>query len=752
MATDSARGNSSSSSPELPLLESPVLTLPEYVEHTPAGEKKYLRSFEDPHCKTYNPVAEKSGFFNPGFAADEKVREEGSFVIPVPPPNVTGALHMGHALGNSLQDILIRWSRMQGKTTLWVPGCGHAGIATQTVVEKMLWRREKKTRHHLGREEFIGKVWEWKAEYHERINNTFEKMGSSLDWSREAFTMDGPRQAAVTEQFVSFHDEGIIYRANRLVNWCTALNTALSNLEVINRELTGRTLLEVPGYEKKIELGVIVHFKYPIEGSDETIEVDLRYKHLVGKTAIHPFLPGRKLPIVADKYYMDKEFGTGAVKLTPGHDSNDFHLGKQHDLEFISILTDNDLMNENTGPCKGLKRFDVRYKIQDDLKKLGLYVDKRDNHMRVPLCERSGDVIEPILKPQWWMRMRERTNEAVKVVKASEIRIRPESAEKSFYRWMENIQDWCISRQLWWGHRILSYFARFEGGAGNIPEDTLYFSGRTQEEAETADLERLFPTSLLETGWDILFFWVARMIMLGLKLTGQVPFREVYCHGLIRDSKGRKMSKSLGNVIDPFDLDELPRKAPVKRTAFPQGIPEYSAWPPIRLGEGDINFDIKVMHAYRRFANMIWQASKIRVCMEGSNWPSFWILHKLNEALAGREFMKVANTVYGYWYNQLCDVFIENSKARVSTLQTLYSALEAALLLIHPFMPFVTEELWQRLPRRPGDETESIILAKYPIYQKELDSPDAQAACELVLSSSKGIRSLMAEYALDQAA
>ncbi|KAL8297487.1 hypothetical protein RB597_006538 [Gaeumannomyces tritici] len=849
--------------------------LPPYENDTPPGEKKRIRPFSDPHYTAYNPVAveaawyewwEKEGFFKPEFNKDGKVKDEGSFVIVHPPPNVTGALHMGHALGDSLQDLMIRWNRMRGKTTLWLPGCDHAGIATQTVVENMLWRREQKTRHDLGRPKFIEKVWDWKDEYHQRINNALRKMGGSFDWSREAFTMDANLTAAVSETFVKLHEEGIIYRANRLVNWCTKLNTALSNLEVVNKEISGRTLLDVPGYAKKVEFGVIVYFKYPLEDSNDHVTVattrietmlgdtgiavhpdDARYKHLVGKNAVHPFIPDRKLPIVADPS-VEMEFGTGAVKLTPAHDPNDFAMGQTHKLQFINILTDDGLMNENTGPYQGQKRFDVRYTIQDDLKKAGLYVDKKDNPMTLPMCERSKDIIEPFLKPQWWVRMKEMAADAVEAVKDGRIKIKPQSSEKSFYYWMGSINDWCISRQLWWGHQCPVYFAEVEGAEdGDRSDNNLWFAGRTEEEAEEKakkalagkkfklvrdedvldtwfsaglwpfstlgwpnnsadDLQKLYPTSVLETGWDILFFWIARMAMLGIKMTGQVPFNEVYCHSLVRDSEGRKMSKSLGNVIDPLDvisgikLDNLHAKlltgnlAPAEvekatkyqKQAFPAGIPECGA-DALRFcminyttGGGDINFDIKVMHAFRRFSNKIWQASKY-VLGKLENYPDFvprearklggreslaelWILHKMNQATRGinnafadREFMKSSQLVYAYWYGQLCDVFIENSKTLLqdgsaeeqeSAMQTLYSTLETALLLIHPFMPFVTEELWQRLPRRKGDTTRSIVIASYPQYDEALENPSAEAAYELVLDCSKGIRSLMAEYAL----
>ncbi|KAH1522668.1 Valine--tRNA ligase, mitochondrial [Aspergillus fumigatus] len=833
------------------------------------SEKKANKIEKEKTTDAYDPKAIESGryewweerdLFKPEFGPDGKVKPEGYFVIPIPPPNVTGSLHMGHALTNALQDTMIRWERMKGKTTLWLPGMDHAGISTQSVVEKMLWKKEKKTRHDLGREEFTKRVWAWKDEYHANIKNALRRVGGSFDWSREAFTMDPNLSAAVTETFVRLHEEGIIYRANRLVNWCVALNTSLSNLEVENKEVEGRTLLDVPGYDKKIEFGVLTHFCYEIDGTKERIEIattrpetmigdtgiavhpdDKRYQHLIGKFARHPFVD-RLMPIVADTD-VDPEFGTGAVKITPAHDFNDFNRGKAHNLEFISVLNDDGTFNKNGGPFVGMKRFDARYKVIEMLKEKGLYVKWENNPMKIPRCAKSNDVIEPILKPQWWMKMQDLAEPAIKAVENGEIVIKPESAEKNYFRWMRSINDWCLSRQLWWGHQAPAYFVKIEGEDGDDSDGNLWVTGRTEEEArkkaeakfpgktfslvrdpdvldtwfssglwpfstlgwprQTHDLENLYPTSVLETGWDILFFWVARMIMLGIKLTGKVPFKEVYCHSLIRDSEGRKMSKSLGNVIDPLDVmegielqalhaklltgnlaeKEVATATKYQKKAFPKGIPECGA-DALRFalvsyttGGGDIAFDIQVIHGYRRFCNKIYQATKFVLGRLGDDFKPLpapsktgreslserWILHKfntaakeVNEALAQREFSVAASTTYQYWYGQLCDIFIENSKyllapevpaeVQESAKQTLYTALEGALTLIHPIMPFVTEHLWQRLPRRPGDKTISIMKARYPQYNPEFNDPEAETAYELILNTSKAIRSILAQY------
>ena len=764
---------------------------------------------------------------------------------------------------------------MRGLTTLWLPGCDHASISTQSVVEKMLWRREKKTKHDLGRQKFNETVMDWKEEYHQKINDAVRRMGASLDWSREAFTMDENHTIATIEHFVRLHEEGVIYRACRLVNWCTRLNTGLSNLEVDNIELDGKMLLDVPGYDQKVEFGVMTYFRYEVDGSNETIDIattrpetilgdtgiavspaDTRWHHLVGKNARHPFIP-RLLPIFTDEH-VDESKGTGAVKITPAHDFHDFEVGKRHNLEFVNILNDDGTMNHNAGDFQGVRRFEVRRQIIDALKAKNLYIRSEDNPMTIPLCQKSKDIIEPRLKPQWWMKMRGMADTAIKAVKDGKITIRPESTERDFYRWLENVHDWCISRQLWWGHQIPAYFVDIEGEPRDEGDGERWVAGRTQEEAiikakirwpgktfkldrdpdildtwftsglwpfstlgwpkNTSDMDSFYPMSLLETGWDILFFWVARMIMLGIKLTGQVPFREVYCHSLVRDSEGRKMSKSLGNVIDPLDvmegiaLDKLHEKLKFgnldqkemakamqfQKNSFPDGIPECGAdalrfslinyttggklWPSAfrhhgltRTG-GDINFDIKVMHGYRKFCNKIYQATKYVLGKLPNDFKplptatktgneslsELWILHKstiaaseINAALGAREFSKASSASYQYWYTNLCDVYIENSKSIIqdgssveqhSAQQTLYTALEDGLKMIHPFMPFISEELWQRLPRRPGDKCPSIVKAAYPQYNKELDDPVSEQAYELILAVSKAVRSLAAEY------
>ncbi|KAK9477063.1 tRNA synthetases class I-domain-containing protein [Lipomyces japonicus] len=851
--------------------------IPEYVELTPAGEKKILQDFNGPQFKAYNPAIVESawydwwvkeGFFEPELTEDGQIKPEGVFSIPAPPPNVTGVLHIGHALTVALQDALVRWERMRGKTVLYLPGFDHAGISTQSVVEKMLWKRNQQTRHDLGREKFVELVWDWKDEYYARIKGQSQKLGASYDWTREAFTLDPKLSRAVRTNFITLFEDGTIYRDNRLVNWCVTLNTTLSNLEVENKDIKGRTLLPVPGYDEPVEFGVITSFAYPVEDSDEKLVVattrpetlfgdtavavhpeDARYKHLHGKHVVHPFLKTR-IPIITDAEAVDMEFGTGAVKITPAHDPNDYATGKRHDLEFINILNDNGTLNENCGEWQGLKRFDARKIVIEKLQEWGLFVESKDNEMTIPLCVKSSDVIEPIMKPQWWVKQKDMAEAALAAVKNGSVALNPEGTfNAEFFYWLEHMQDWCISRQLWWGHRCPVYFVNIEGETQDPVDSKWWVAGNDEEEArakavakfpgkiftlewdedvldtwfssglwpfstlgwpdvDSNDYKLFYPMSLLETGWDIMFFWVARMIMLGIKLTGSVPFKEIYLHSLVRDAQGRKMSKSLGNVIDPLDVTtgialetlharlregnldarEIKRAEEGQTLSFPNGIPECGtdamrfALCAYTTGGRDINLDILRVEGYRKFCNKIYQATKFALLRLGEDYVppekieitgkeslvEKWILHRFNEAskalnknLQDRDFLNATGAVYTYWYNEFCDVYIENSKflilegtaeEQASARNTLYTCLDGALKLIHPFMPYLTEELWQRIPRRPNDTTRTITRAKYPAYIAELDNAEAEQAYSLVLDISKTTRSLAVQYNISKGA
>ncbi|CAG8744332.1 12511_t:CDS:10, partial [Gigaspora margarita] len=836
----------------------------EFIDKTPVGEKKgtiFVTFFNmsKPMASSYNPKAvesawyawwEKQGFFKPEFAADGKPKSDGLFVVPAPPPNVTGSLHIGHALTVTIQDTLIRWNRMLGKTVLFNPGMDHAGISTQSVVEKKLWTENQQTRHDLGREKFIEEVWKWKNLYGDRIQNQLKRLGGSYDWDRSVFTMDQKLSNAVMETFCRLQEEGIIYRATRLINWCVRLNTALSNLEVENKELTGRTLVTVPGYDEKVEFGVLTSFGYPIENSDEKIIVattrpetmlgdtavaihpqDERYKHLHGKFVIHPF-NGRRIPIVLDDIAVDMSFGTGAVKITPAHDFNDYEVGKRHNLEFINIFNDDGTLNQNAGQFQGMKRFHARKSVVDALKEKDLFIGTQENPMTIPLCAKSGDVIEPILKPQWWVSCTDMANEAMKAVTDGKLRIYPKTSEKDWFRWLGSIQDWCISRQLWWGHRVPAYFIKIANKTQDSSDGTYWVSGRNMDEANekakkrfpnieftleqdpdvldtwfssglwpfsifgwpemTDDLVNFYPTSLLETGWDILFFWVARMVMLGIKLTGQVPFSEVFCHAMIRDAHGRKMSKSLGNVIDPVDviqgisleslhaklyegnLDkrEIEKAKTGQKADYPNGIPECGT-DALRFALGaytstgrDINLDILRVEGYRKFCNKLWNATRFALIKLGTDFKprpdanvtgkeslvELWTLHKLNQAIIDtnkalheRNFMN-ATTAELIKPLTADNSISSNAECKRSAEDTLYTCLEAGLKLLHPLMPFVTEELYQRLPRRPGDDNPTIIRAKYPLEIPEYHNPHAEEQFDLVFSVVKAARSLIVEY------
>lgn len=804
---------------------------------TPKGEKKDMSQEMSP---AYEPIEveegwyhwwEKRGFFTPCAKTSKDTKESSRFIIVIPPPNVTGTLHLGHALNNAIMDTLTRWHRMCGHVTLFVPGTDHAGIATQSIVERMLLKNEKLTRHDLGREEFLKRVWDWKHKNGNTICHQLRRIASSVDWTRETFTMDKKLSRAVQEAFVRFHEDGLIYRANRLVNWCPHLQTALSDIEVDHRDIEGKEYLRVPGYDGTVEVGVLCEFKYMVKGSDEFVTVattrletmlgdtavavhpkDARYTDMVGKELVHPFFHDRKMVIIADEM-VDMGFGTGCVKITPAHDPNDFNCGKRHDLESINILDENGNIGENGGEYCGQHRFRARVTVEEALKKRNLFVGKKPNKMRLGLCSRSKDIIEPFLKPQWWMNCKDLAKQSVDALRQGELKIIPDIYHHEWYYWLENIQEWCISRQLWWGHRIPAYRITDPVQEG---DEEVWVAARCHEEAvekakaklgidkvtveqdedvldtwfssgifpfsvfgwpdETEDFQAFFPTSLLETGHDILFFWVARMVMMSYGLLGKLPFHTVYLHAMVRDHLGRKMSKSLGNIIDPLDIvqgislenlharlrtgnlaeSEIERAQAGQKKEFPDGIPECGS-DGLRFGllaytsQGrSVNADINRLQNYRFFCNKIWQATRFGLRYFGDDykfkgsldpaapykWEDLWMLSKLsacaeksNTALAAYEFSSATTAVHSFFYHELCDVYLELLKPRMYDDSTtdevvqskqvardvLYTCLDWSLRLMHPMLPYITEELYHRLPPSPT-KRESICIAPYPTH------------------------------------
>ncbi|WP_316348028.1 valine--tRNA ligase [Desulfuromonas acetoxidans] len=725
---------------------------------------------------------EENGYFH----ADEN-SDKPPYSIVIPPPNVTGVLHMGHALNNTMQDILARWKRMTGHEVLWMPGTDHAGIATQNVVEKQL-ASEDKDRHDVGRDAFIERVWQWREESGGQIINQLKRLGASCDWQRERFTMDDGLSKAVREVFVSLYEEGLIYRDNRLINWCPRCHTALSDLEV----------------EHDDKKGNLWHLRYPVKGTDQVLVVattrpetmlgdtavavhpeDERYADLVGKMIELP-LTGREIPIIADDY-VDKEFGSGAVKITPAHDFNDFEMGKRHNLENINILDESGFINENGGAYQGMERYAAREKVVADLDALGL-LEKIDEHLNsVGECYRCKTVIEPYMSLQWYVDVQPLAKEAIKAVESGQTRIVPAQWEKTYYEWMYNIQDWCISRQIWWGHRIPAWFCDDCGEitvsrddatccakcqSTNIHQetdvlDTWFSSGlwpfSTMGWPEKTDaLNKFYPTSCLITGFDILFFWVARMMMMGLKFMGEVPFKDVYIHALVRDAQGQKMSKSKGNVIDPLTvIDEF------GTDAFRFTLTAFAA-------QGrDVKLSTERIGGYRNFCNKLWNASRFTLMnLEGfepvdtPNWDELslsmadrWILTRLtevekeaNKALEEYRFNEAASTLYTFTWHEFCDWYIElikgalygdDAAAKLSAQTVVYTVLERLLRLLHPITPFITEEIWQNLPgTRP---VASIMLADYPQGQGLLQDEDATAKMEQVMEVVRSIRNIRGE-------
>lgn len=738
----------------------------------------------EPLSDRYNPAEvegrtykwwEESGYFK---AQDLSTKPPFSVILP--PPNVTGFLHIGHALDHTIQDLLVRWKRMSGFNALWLPGTDHAGIATQSVVEKEL-KKEGVTRHQLGREKFVEKIWDWKHQYGNRIYSQMRRLGDSCDWDRAVFTLDDGVSKAVRKVFVSLHQKGSIYRGQRLVNWSGPLETAISDLEVEHKQIKG----------------ALYHIQYPLEDGSGFLTVattrpetllgdsavcvhpeDERYKKLIGKSVILPLLK-RKIPIIADTY-VDLEFGSGVVKITPAHDFNDYKIGKTHKLEFINLLTTKCEMNENAGPYQGLKVAEARKKIVEDLKNENLLLKEEPYMHSVGHCSRSGAVVEPFLSEQWFVKMEGLATPAKRVVENGTLRFEPESWTKVYLHWLNGIEDWCISRQLWWGHRIPVWYCE-DCGHQNVSEtdptacekcqssklrqdedvlDTWFSSAlwpfSTMGWPNETEMQKTFyPTSYLVTGHDIIFFWVARMVMMGLEFKRDVPFRTVYVHGLVRDSQGRKMSKSLGNSVDPVDMIE---KYGTDALRFTFLAHLYSG--------KDLKFSEQRLEGYRNFMNKIWNATRfalsnlqdfkvpeagIKELPSKANISVFdqWIIYKLaettklvQEALETDRYSDAANALYQFIWNQFCDWYIEFSKPilngppseeRAATQLVMAHVLNRVMRLLHPFCPFITEELYQKLPLKG----QACIIDQYPTLKTDKDFlglGQQQAALEIDLT------------------
>jgi len=699
-----------------------------------------------------------------------EVNPKGSpFCIVIPPPNVTGSLHMGHALNSTLQDILVRWKRMLGHKTLWLPGTDHAGIATQNVVERKL-EKEGTSRHSLGRDAFIERVWQWKSEYGGRIIHQLKRLGASCDWSRERFTLDEGLSRAVREVFVRLYKDGLIYRASRLINWCPRCSTALSDLEVEHEEVDGTlTYIKYPLLDESGYVVVATTRPETMLG-DTAVAVnpkDPRYKDLIGKTLRLP-LTDRNIPIIGDES-VDPEFGTGAVKVTPAHDFNDEEIGKRHSLASIKVIDESAKMTPEAGSkYQGLDRYEARKAVLEDLRGLGLIEKISPYRHSVGHCYRCKSTIEPLATPQWYVKIKPLAEPAIEAVRNGSIRIIPEGWLNSYYSWMENIKDWCISRQIWWGHRIPVWYCldcnevvvdtdspkscpKCGGGSLRQDEDVLdtWFSSALWPFStlgwpdDTEDLRTFYPTSVLVTAFDILFFWVARMIMMSLKFMKDVPFKDVYIHAIVRDEEGQKMSKSKGNVIDPLVIIEK-----YGSDAFRFTLAAFAA-------QGrDIRFSTERVEGYRHFINKLWNAVRFISLSESKDSmpPTLagkWIesrlsatISEVNDSLREYRFNDAARAIYNFIWHEFCDWYIETAKTEPSaeTTKTLKEVLDSALRLLHPFMPFVTEELWQTISDRGSS---SIMLAPYPTHGRR--DLEAEEQFSLVMDSIIGIRNIRGE-------
>lgn len=731
---------------------------------------------------TYDPKAAEQKWYDywmqgKFFEAGKRPDAE-TYTIVIPPPNVTGMLHIGHALDFTLQDILIRTKRMQGYDALWLPGTDHAGIATQTRVEQKL-REQGISRYDLGREAFLEKVWEWKDEYANTIRDQWAKMGLSLDYSRERFTLDEGLSKSVREVFVRLYEKGLIYRGKKIINWDPAARTALSDIEVEHKEINGH----------------LYHLNYPLKDGSGFITVattrpetmlgdsavavhpeDDRYKHLIGQMIVLPVV-GREIPIIADEY-VDKEFGSGAVKITPAHDPNDFEVGERHSLPQIIVMDETGTMNAEAGPYQGLDRADCRKQLVKDLQEQGVCIQIEDHVHQVGHSERSGAVVEPYLSTQWFVAMKPLAEAAIAAQKAGKgVNFVPERFEKIYLHWIENVRDWCISRQLWWGHRIPAWYDEATGemhvsredmagehlSQDNDVLDTWFSSALWPFSTlgwpeQTEDLKRFYPTDVLVTGYDIIYFWVARMIFTALEFTDQSPFKDVLIHGLVRDSEGQKMSKSKGNGVDPLEVIEKYGADAMRYMISTSSTPGQ-----------DLRFRWEKVEQARNFANKIWNASRFALMnLEGVEAEDIditvnlgtadrWILHRLNETvrdvtrlIESYEFGETGRILYNFIWDDLCDWYIEFAKlslygtdeaAKKATQSVLAYVLDRTQRLIHPFMPYISEEIWQHLPHK-GD---TITLAEWPVYDTALDAPDAVKEMELLMEMIRAVRNIRAE-------